>query len=68
MIEHCANRAGCQHFGLLVGQQSSLDSFGMVGLMAKYSPNVGEALFRLVRFMHLHVRGAAITRSQCEST
>ena len=58
MIEHCANRTGCQHFGLLVGQQSSLDSFGMPGLLAKYSKTAGDALRSLVRFMHLHVRGA----------
>jgi len=58
MIEHCANRTGCQHFGLLVGQQSSLDSFGMVGLLARYSKTAGDALRSLVRFMHLHVRGA----------
>ena len=58
MIAHCANRTGCPHFGLLVGQQSGLSSFGLVGLLAKYSQNAGEALRSLVRFMHLHVRGA----------
>jgi len=61
MIAHCANRTGCPHFGLLVGQQSGLASFGIVGLLARYAQTAGEALRSLVRFMHLHVRGATTT-------
>jgi len=61
MIAHCANRTGCPHFGLLVGEQSGLASFGMVGLLARYSQTAGDALRSLVRFMHLHVRGATTT-------
>ncbi len=66
MIAHCANHTGCPHFGLLVGQQSGLSSFGLVGLLAKYSQNAGEALRSLVRFMHLHVRGATTDLSVSE--
>ena len=58
LMAHCAKRTGCEHFGLLVGQRSGLLSFGIVGLLAKYSPSAGSALASLVRFMHLHVRGA----------
>jgi AraC-like DNA-binding protein len=58
MMAHCAQRTACKHFGLLVGQQAGLRSFGFVGLLAKYSPTVGSALNSLVRYMHLHVRGA----------
>jgi AraC-like DNA-binding protein len=61
MLEHCAKRTGCPHFGLLVGQKAGLSSFGLVGLLAKYSPDVGSALKSLMRFMHLHVRGATTT-------
>ena len=61
MMAHCANRTGCPHFGLLVGQQAGLSSFGLVGSLAKYSRNAGEALRSLVRYMHLHVRGATTT-------
>ena len=61
MMEHCAKRTGCPHFGLLVGQKAGLSSFGLVGLLAKYSPDVGSALNSLMRFMHLHVRGATTT-------
>ena len=58
LMGHCVARTGCQHLGLLVGQQAGLQSLGMVGLLVKYSPDVGTALRNLVRCMHLHVRGA----------
>jgi AraC-like DNA-binding protein len=58
LANHCVARTGCRHFGLLVGQQLGLDSLGLVGLLVKYSPDVGTALRSLVRYMHLHVHGA----------
>ena len=58
MLAHCADRTGCPHFGLLVGQKAGLSSMGFAGLLAKYSPDVAQALGSLIRFMHLHVRGA----------
>ncbi len=58
LFAHCVARTGCQHLGLLVGRQTGLDSLGMAGLLAKYSPDVGTALRNLVRCLHLHVRGA----------
>jgi AraC-like DNA-binding protein len=61
MMAHCAARTSCPHFGLLVGQKAGLDSFGFVGLLAKYSPSAGSALRSLMRYMHLHVRGATTT-------
>ncbi len=61
LMAHCAERTACPHFGLLVGQRAGLSSFGVVGLLAKYSVDVESALHSLVRFMHLHVRGARVT-------
>jgi len=58
MLAHCVARTRCQHLGLLVGQHAGLHSLGMMGLLAKYSPDVGTALRNLTTFMHLHVRGA----------
>lgn len=58
VMQHCADRTGCPHFGLLVGQHAGLDAFGFVGLLTRYSPDVGTALKSLTGFMHLHVRGA----------
>lgn len=60
MMAHCASRTRCPHFGLLVGQRAGLDGFGLVGLLAKHSPDVETALHSLSRFMHLHVRGANV--------
>ena len=60
IVAHCATRTGCRHFGLLVGQQDGLRTLGLIGLLVKYSPDVGTALRNLVRYMHLHVRGAGI--------
>jgi AraC-like DNA-binding protein len=59
LLGHCAARTGCPHFGLRVGARGGLHGFGAVGLLAKHSTSVRDALQRLVRFFHLHVRGAA---------
>lgn len=61
LLEHCVARTGCQHLGLLVGQRGGLQSLGLVGSLVKYSPDVGTALRSLVRFFHLHTRGAKAT-------
>ena len=58
MLAHCVATTGCQHLGLLVGQQISLRSLGLTGLLVKYSPDVGTALRNLSRYLHHHVRGA----------
>lgn len=59
LMAHCAARTNCNYFGLLVGQRDGLSSLGLVGLLMKYSPDVGAALNNLVRYFHLHVHGAA---------
>ena len=40
-------RSGCPHIGLLVGQRDSLHSFGLAGLLVRYSPDVATALAQL---------------------
>jgi AraC-like DNA-binding protein len=61
LFKVCAERTGCAHVGLLIGQHSGLDSLGFVGLLVKYSKDVRTALRTLVRHMHLHIRGAVTT-------
>ena len=63
ILGHCAAKTGCRHFGLLIGERGGLQGFGIVGLLAKYSTDVGTALQRLVGFLHLHVRGAGVALS-----
>ncbi len=58
LMAHCTARTNCAHFGLLVGQRGGLHSMGLVGLLGKYSPDAGAALRNIVRYVHLHVRGA----------
>jgi AraC-like DNA-binding protein len=61
LIRHCVARTGCPHLGLLIGQQGQLRDLGLVGLLVKYSPDVGTALRSLVRHFHLHARGATVS-------
>lgn len=61
LLQHCVERTGCRHFGLLVGAQNGLHSLGLLGLLMKYSPYVGTALQSLVRYLHLHGRGVLST-------
>jgi AraC-like DNA-binding protein len=60
LLAHCAARCNCPHLGLLVGQRAGLQSLGLVGLLVRYSPDVGQALRNLVRNLHLHARGGVI--------
>jgi AraC-like DNA-binding protein len=61
LLAYCATRTACPHFGLLVGEQGSLQSLGLVGLLVKHSPDVGTALRSLARYLHVHARGAVVT-------
>ena len=61
IVSHCATRTSCPHFGLLIGQRNGLHSFGLVGLLVRYSPDVGTALCSLVRYLHLHVQAATVS-------
>jgi hypothetical protein len=60
LVQLCVVRTGCRHFGLLVGQQGGLHSLGLVGLLARLSPDVGTALRKLADCMHLH-HGGTVT-------
>jgi AraC-like DNA-binding protein len=57
----CVARTGCRHFGLLVGEQMNLQALGLVGLLARNSPDVRTSLSYIVKLLHLHSRGA-VTR------
>jgi AraC-like DNA-binding protein len=60
-VAHCVERTGCRHLGLLIGQRNNLGSLGLIGLLAKYSPDVEGALRSLVHYFHLHAQGAVPT-------
>src|SRR5262245_40918022 len=53
-------RSSCRHFGLLVGERSGLASLGLVGLLARHSPDVGAALRNLAGHLQLRDRAAVL--------
>jgi len=61
LIKVCTAKTGCSHFGLLLGQQSDLSSFGLIGYLVRHSPDVGSALRSFVHYFHLHAQGAVVT-------
>ncbi len=61
LFQLCVERTGCRHFGLLVGARGGLHSLGLLGLLAKYAPDVQAALRGIERYMFLQVRGASVT-------
>ena len=60
LLDECAKVAECPHFGLLVGQRDGLEQLGLVGLLARHSPDVGTALGRLSRHFRLHAQGVEV--------
>ncbi|MBS1228829.1 MAG: hypothetical protein H6R17_2106 [Proteobacteria bacterium] len=60
LIERCASAVGCAHLGLLVGARCQLRALGALGLLQKYSADVGGALRSLIRFQRYQVAGGEI--------
>lgn len=60
LIERCARATGCAHLGLLVGARCQLRSLGALGLLQKYSADVGNALRSLIRFQRYQLAGGEI--------
>jgi len=58
LLEQCADKTGCRHFGHLVARNTGPSSFGIAGFLIQQSPDVATALHALVRYLHLHVDGA----------
>jgi AraC-like DNA-binding protein len=54
----CVERTRCPHFGLLVCRNAGLEILGLVGELARHSPDVGTALRNITLYLHLHDRGA----------
>lgn len=59
----CAERTRCPHFGLMVGQRTTLASFGLLGLLMRHSETIGDALRGLEAHHGLLNRGAVISLS-----
>lgn len=53
----CADRAGCPHFGVLMGQYTPLEALGTVADIAQAAPDVRTALLLINRFLTLNDGG-----------
>jgi len=59
----CIRKTECDHFGLLLSQYVSLQSFGITGRLARNAMSVGAALQDLAGFFLLHDSGGSINLS-----
>lgn len=57
LLADCVAATGCDHLGLLLGQRASPSTLGLAGFLLQASPDVGDALRDLVRYLHLHDQG-----------
>ena len=57
MLANCVAATGCQHFGILMGEQAGSSSLGLAGFILRFAPNVGAALQALLRHLELHDQG-----------
>ena len=60
LLERCADKTGCRHFGHLVGRSANASSFGIAGFLIQQLPDVASAIRAFVRYLHLHGDGAVI--------
>ena len=57
LLDECARRSGCEHFGLLAGQAWHLSTMGLIGELIRHSLTVGEGLQLGVVSHHLNSQG-----------
>jgi len=60
LLELCAQKSGCRHFGHLVGRNVSPSSFGIAGLFMQQAPDIASAIKGWIRYQHLHANGAVV--------
>lgn len=60
LLEQCADRTGCRHFGHLIARNTGPSSYGIAGFLMQQCPDVATALRAFVRYSYLHVSGAVV--------
>ncbi len=58
LLALCVERTCCPHFGLLLGEHGGLGTLGPLGLLIQHASDLRTALGELVRYLHIHDRGA----------
>jgi hypothetical protein len=57
IVEMGAGRGRCPHFGLLIGEQSTNGTLGLVGQLMAEAPTLAAALSDFVSHQHRHANG-----------
>src|SRR5271167_3412747 len=65
LFDRCAAVTGCEHFGMLVGQEGSLSWLGRLGFFGRNSSNVGLALNVIADHYRYHDRSAIVVVNRC---
>jgi len=60
LLALCVEATGCEHLGLLLGQQANPSLLGVVGFMARAAATVEQALKALVENLDLHDEGGIL--------
>lgn len=58
ILAHCARTTGCDHFGLLVGQQISINALGAMGFLMQSANNLKEAIQAYIHLAKWQDQGA----------
>lgn len=61
LLESCAREWDCPDFGLRLGGSQRLEMLGPIGLVARLSENVGDALHALCNHLAVHSTGVEVT-------
>lgn len=62
LIQLCCEHTQCDHFGLLLGEETGISTLGLIGYLALNSPDVRTALDNLIRHFHLQSRASMLSR------
>jgi AraC-like DNA-binding protein len=58
LLKTCARASGCDHFGLLLGQQGNASTLGAPGFLIRNAPDVATALHEAIVNLDVHDRAA----------
>lgn len=66
LLGMCADRSACEHLGLLIGMNTSLESLGILAELTQSAANIRGALKLMVRYLTLSDGGGLLTLTESE--
>jgi AraC-like DNA-binding protein len=64
LLNECASKTGCAHFGLLLGLRTRLSHLGLLGQIVRKSPTLGVAIKNVAAYQHLNSPSVATFLSE----